>query len=84
MGGRCVNTNLADLSLEERAALETDKVRWFITRHWLSKFDRAQIVAALEAIPTDEEREDMRRRLNEMKKKTPPRRPKPTGRRWTR
>lgn len=60
--------NLADKTPEERAALELDKARWFIARHWLTKFDRLQILNALENCHNDEEREDMRRRLNVMRK----------------
>ena len=57
--------NLALLSHEERQHIEVDKARAFITHQWLTKTPRHEIRGLLEAIEDQEERDDMRRRLNE-------------------
>lgn len=60
--------NLAEQPQAERQATEIDKARWFICHQWLTKTPRHEIRARLEAIEDQEEREDMRRRLNQMRK----------------
>jgi len=59
--------NLADRPQAERVDLEIDKARSFIAHQWLTKTPRHEIRQRLEGIENQEEREDMRRRLNEMR-----------------
>ena len=54
--------NLAELSEAKRRAIEIDRARWFQARTMYEK-PRAEVVAWLEGLP-EEEREDMRQRLN--------------------
>ena len=58
--------NLADLPEAERERIEDDKRRCFQARKMLRNQTRDEIVAHLEALPEDE-REDLRRRLNTIK-----------------
>ena len=59
--------NLADRPQAERVDLEIDKARWFVAHTWLKKLPPREIRERLERIEKTEEREDMRRRLNEMR-----------------
>lgn len=59
--------NLAERPKEERQAIEIDKAQSFIAHQWLRKFQPYEIRQKLEDIESPEEREDMRRRLNEMR-----------------
>lgn len=60
--------NLANRPQAERDNLELDKARWFIANQWLRKFPSHEIRKMLEAIEDNAEREDMRRRLNQVRK----------------
>jgi hypothetical protein len=62
-----MNHNLAMLTDAERQRIEVDKARSFIAHQWLTKTPRHEIRQRLEGIENQEEREDMRRRLNEMR-----------------
>ena len=56
--------NLCDLSQQERYAIEQDKARWFLAFKLVHKMNKPALRQYLNALKSDEEREDMRRRLN--------------------
>lgn len=54
--------NLADLSEAKQKAIELDRARWFEARKMIEN-TRERVTQWLQSLP-DDEREDMRRRLN--------------------
>jgi len=59
------HSNLCDLPDEQRQAIETDKKRWFKAYQMVRRQHINEIKAYIESIADDEEREDMRFKLNE-------------------
>ena len=59
-----MGSNLAQLSIEQRNAIEQDKQRWREANHMISTKSPTEIRAWLMRELDDEYREDMRRRLN--------------------
>jgi hypothetical protein len=62
------NVNLASLSAEERAAIELDKQRWKEAHYMLSTKRPEEIRAFLAREMDEEYREDLRRRLNTIRR----------------
>jgi hypothetical protein len=58
--------NLATLSQDLRDIIEIDKSKYFKAWQWLRTLNRPQIVAELNAIECDTERDRMRLRLNKI------------------
>lgn len=59
--------NLAELPDEQRQAIEEDKQRWFEASKMINNHGREYIMSMLFQMPEDK-REDMRRRLNTLRK----------------
>jgi outer membrane lipopolysaccharide assembly protein LptE/RlpB len=62
------NVNLAAMSAEERAAIELDKQRWKEAHYMLSTKRPEEIRAFLAREMDEEYREDLRRRLNTIRR----------------
>jgi outer membrane lipopolysaccharide assembly protein LptE/RlpB len=62
------NVNLAAMSAEERAAIELDKQRWKEAHYMLSAKRPEEIRAFLAREMDEEYREDLRRRLNTIRR----------------
>lgn len=59
-----LGSNLAQLSVEQRNAIEQDKQRWLEANRMTDSMRPDEIRAMLARMPDGDEKEDMRRRLN--------------------
>ena len=59
------HSNLCDLPEEQQLAIETDKERWFKAHQMVRLEPITNIKAYIESIANNDEREDMRFKLNE-------------------
>ena len=59
------HSNLCDLPEEQQQAIETDKQRWFKAHQMVRLEPITNIKAYIQSIANNDEREDMRFKLNE-------------------